>query len=293
MGSRRDEGAVIAAARMRLAWRQHLPLIAGIGLILCALLPVLLGRWFVTPEMAAIFGDVPNLPPSLKHPLGTQSEGRDLLAALMLGTPSTLAIGLIGGGVAVLLGGTLGLISGYRGGWIDTVIRTMVDVGMTVPPLAVLILIAVSIPKISVPVMGLIIAATAWISVTRVTRSQVLTLRERMFIKSAKLSGVGSFHIMALELAPNLIPLFAASFVNSVTTAILASVGLEVLGLGPRQSYTLGNTIYEAMYYTAMWRDMWWWWLPPILILILIFLGLFLLSNELDRIANPRLERGW
>jgi peptide/nickel transport system permease protein len=86
--------------------------------------------------------------------------------------------------------------------------------------------------------------------------------------------------------------MLAASFVNSVTTAILASIGLEVLGLGPRESYTLGNTIYEAMYYTAMWRNMWWWWLPPIIILILIFLGLFLLSKELDRIANPRLERG-
>jgi peptide/nickel transport system permease protein len=144
-----------------------------------------------------------------------------------------------------------------------------------------------------VPVMGLIIATTAWISVTRVMRSQVLTLRERLFIKTAKLSGVGSFGIMAFELAPNLMPLFAASFVNSVTTAILASIGLEVLGLGPRESYTLGSTIYEAMYYTAMWRDMWWWWLPPILVLILIFLGLFLVSNALDRIANPRLERGW
>jgi peptide/nickel transport system permease protein len=293
MRTRPDEGSVVAAARTRLLWRRHRSLLAGLGLILCALLPVLLGRWLVTPAMAAVFGDVPNLPPSIKHPLGTQSEGRDLLAALMLGTPATLAIGLIGGGVAVLVGGTLGLVSGYRGGWIDTLIRTIVDVGMTVPPLAVLILIAVSIPRVSVPVMGLIIAATAWISVTRVTRSQVLSLRERLFIKTAQLAGMGSFRLMAFELAPNLLPLLAASFVNSVTTAILASIGLEVLGLGPRQSYTLGNTIYEAMYYTAMWRDMWWWWLPPILILILIFLGLFLLSQALDRIANPRLERGW
>jgi peptide/nickel transport system permease protein len=273
-------------------WRRHPALLAGIGLIICALLPVLLGHFFVTSRMAAIFSDLPNLSPSLKHPLGTQSEGRDLLAALMLGTPATLAIGLIGGGVAVLFGGTLGLVSGYRGGWIDVLIRTVVDVGMTIPPLAVLILIAVSIPRISVEAMGLIIAATAWIGVTRVLRSQVLSLRERDFVKTAKLSGAGSLRIIALELAPNLIPMLAASFVNSVTTAILASIGLEVLGLGPRESYTLGNTIYEAMYYTAMWRNMWWWWLPPIIILILIFLGLFLLSKELDRIANPRLERG-
>lgn len=266
-------------------------LLAGIVLLACALLPVVLGRALVRPEMAGVFSDVPNLPPSLQHPLGTQSEGRDLLAELMLATPATLLIGLIGGGVAVLLGGLIGLLAGFRGGWIDAFIRVGVDAGITIPPLALLILVAASLPTISVPLMGLIIAATTWISVTRVIRAQVLTLRERAFIRTARLSGVGSLRIMLFELAPNLIPILAASFVNAVTTATLASIGLQVLGLGPRQAYTLGNTIYEALAYTAMFRNMWWWWLPPILILVLIFLGLFFLSTALDRWANPRLER--
>jgi peptide/nickel transport system permease protein len=128
---------------------------------------------------------------------------------------------------------------------------------------------------------------------TRIIRAQVLTLREREFVRIAKLSGVGDFGVIFFELVPNLIPFLAASFVNAVTTAILASIGLEVLGLGPRQSYTLGNTIYEAIYYTAMWRGMWWWWGPPIVILMCIFVGLFLISNVLDRIANPKLDRGF
>jgi peptide/nickel transport system permease protein len=152
---------------------------------------------------------------------------------------------------------------------------------------------AASFPVVSVAMMGLIIAATQWMSATRVIRSQVLTLREREFVRVAKLSGTSDFGIIAMELVPNLVPFLAASFVNAVTTAILASIGLEVLGLGPRQSYTLGNTIYEAMYYTAMWRGMWWWWGPPIVILVCIFLGLFLISNSLDRIANPKLDRGF
>lgn len=271
----------------------RLPILVGIGLMFLALTPVLIGRLFVSPEMAEVFSATPNLRPSLQHPLGTQSEGRDMLAIIMLGTPATFLIGLIGGGVAVMIGSLLGFTAGYFGGRIDAVIRTIVDIGLTIPPLAVLIMVAASYPISSIALMGLIVAATQWMWATRIIRSQVLTLREREFVRVAKLSGISDFGIIFFELLPNLIPFIAASFVNAVTTAILASIGLEVLGLGSRQSYTLGNTIYEATYYTAMWRGMWWWWGPPIIILICLFIGLFLISNVLDRIANPKLERGF
>lgn len=277
----------------RVSKHLSLPLILGILLIAIALAPVIFGRLWVSPQMAEVFGGIPNQRPNIEHPFGTQSEGRDLLAVIMLGTPATLAIGLIAGSVAVLIGGILGFSAGYFGGRVDGFIRTMVDVGLTIPPLAVLIMFASSFPVVSIGLMGLVIAATQWMSATRVIRSQVLTLREREFVRVAKLSGANDFNVIVTELVPNLVPFLAACFVNSVTTAILASIGLEVLGLGPRQSYTLGNTIYEAMYYTAMWRGMWWWWGPPIVILVCIFLGLFLISNALDRIANPRLDRGF
>ncbi len=263
----------------------------GSLLLILSLLPVLLGRIFVTGEMANVFGGIPNLPPGWTNPLGTQSEGRDILASLMLGTPATLLIGLMGGGVSTLAGIFLGFVSGYFGGRTDAVIRTVVDVGMTIPPLAILILISASFPSLSIAAMGLVIAATLWMSATRVIRAQVLTLRERDYVLVAKLSGVGDFRIIALELLPNLIPFLAAIFVNCVTTAIVSSIGLEVLGLGPKQSITLGNTIYEAIYYTAMWRGMWWWWLPPLLIMVFVFLGLFLIGSSLDQLANPRLRK--
>lgn len=266
-------------------------LVAGGALLLCALLPVVLGPWLVHPQMAAVFSAVPNLAPSLEHPLGTQSEGRDLLAELMLATPASLLIALIGGGIAALFGGVVGVVAGFCGGVLDALIRIVVDACITIPPLALLILIAAALPAVSVPTMGLILAATGWISVTRVVRSQVLTLRERTFVRTAQLAGAGPVRLMLLEIAPNLLPLWAASAVNAITSATLASIGLQVLGLGPRQAYTLGNTIYEALSYTAMFRNMWWWWLPPILTLVLIFLGLFLLSSAVDRWANPRLER--
>jgi peptide/nickel transport system permease protein len=265
-----------------------------IGLILLALVvvPGVLGQFITDPERYKILAGTPNMPPSSDHLLGTQSEGRDFLTVILLGTPNTLIIGLVGGGVAVVAGAILGMISGYYGGMVDGLIRNTVDVGLTIPVLAILIMIAASFPVVTPVMMGLVIALTSWMHPTRVIRSQILSLKEREFVKLIKLSGVGSLHIIFVELMPNLIPFLAANFVNSVSSAILASIGLEVLGLGSQQTPTLGNTIYFAITNSAMWRGLWWWWLSPIIILIVLFLGLFLVSTALDELSNPRLNRG-
>ena len=232
----------------------------------------------------------PDLPPSVVHILGTQSEGRDVFALLLKGTPGTLRMGLIGGLVGLIVGTCLGLVSGYVGGKVDTAIRLLVDVALTIPSLAILIMIAASAKKLSIDMMGIIVALTSWMQSTRVIRSQVLSLRERNFIQMAQLSGLGNFRIVFGEILPNLLPFVAAAFVDAVATAILASIGLEILGLGSQQNFTLGNTIYFAIYYSAMWRGLWWWWLPPVLILVSIFLSLFLLSVALDEYSSPRLR---
>jgi peptide/nickel transport system permease protein len=87
-----------------------------------------------------------------------------------------------------------------------------------------------------------------------------------------------------------LLPFLATSFVSAVAAAILASIGLEALGLGPQNQPTLGMTIYWALYYTSVMRGLVWWWLPPIIIIVLIFIGLYLIAAGLDQIANPRLR---
>jgi len=116
-------------------------------------------------------------------------------------------------------------------------------------------------------------------------------MREREFVPMAKLSGMNSLEIIVRELMPNLLPYLAASFVGAVGSAILASIGLEALGLGPQNEPTLGMTIYWALYYTSLLRGLWWWWAPPIIIIVLTFMGLFLIAAGLDEIANPRLRR--
>jgi peptide/nickel transport system permease protein len=264
--------------------------LAGVAVLLLALAPVFAGMFLSTPEMADVYAGMPAQPPGAEHLLGTQSEGRDMLALLMLATPATLTVGFLGGGIAVVIGLVLGFTSGYFGGRFDSVTSTITDIGLTIPPLAVLILIAATFPVVSVATMGLIVALTAWMIVTRVIRAQVLTISQREYIKVAKLSGMSDLEIIALEIFPNLIPFIASTFVNAVTSAILAAIGLEVLGLGPKNSYTLGRVIYDSIYYSAMSRGMWWWWVSPIAILMLVFCGLFLISIALDRFANPKSE---
>ena len=211
---------------------------------------------------------------------------------MVAGTPLTLQIGFIAGFLGVGMGTILGFVSAYYRGKIDTLIRSIVDIGLTVPGLLVLIIIAVSLKKtLTVHQMALIVAALAWLHPTRTIRAQVLSLRERGYVEVARLSGMNGPEIIVKELMPNLLPYLAATLVNAVSSAILASIGLEVLGLGPVDAPTLGMTLYWVNYNAALINGWWWWWLAPLLIILIVFLGLFFLTVGLDEIANPRLRR--
>jgi len=228
--------------------------------------------------------------PSWEHPLGTESNGRDMLAVLIVGAPRSLRVGLIAAGIGMLVGIFLGFSAGFMGGWVDNVIRTISDAVITIPSLAVLIVISAYVRSVSVENMALLLALFAWPGPTRLIRAQVLTMRERGYVQMARLSGASRFDIMFREMMPNLMPYLAASFTGNVSGAILAATGLEALGLGPTRIPTLGMTIFYAIRAAAILRGMWWWWGIPIAILVVIFSGLFLMTIGLDEIANPRLR---
>ena len=155
-----------------------------------------------------------------------------------------------------------------------------------------LIIIAVSVRgSLTVNQMAIVVASLAWLNPTRTIRAQVLTLRERGYVEVARLIGMSGPEIILREMMPNLLPYLAATLVNAVSAAILASIGLEVLGLGPLESPTLGMTLYWINFNAAIINGWWWWWIAPIVIILMVFLGLFFLTVGLDEIANPRLRR--
>lgn len=266
-------------------------LIPGILLLLLIALPGSLFRPCLNMQLTEFDSTRVNLAPCAEYLLGTQSEGKDIFTILLIGSWTTLKIGLIAGVIGIGLGTFLGSVAGYLGGKTDTFISTLVDIGLTIPPLAIMILIAASTSNISIAGMGVIVSITSWMQPTRIIRSQMLSLKERSYVQLAHISNVKNIEIIFKEIMPNLLPFLASTFVNAVSTAILASIGLEVLGLGPSNSLSLGNTIYFANYYSAMWRGIWWWWLPPIVVIVLIFVALFMISLALDELGNPKLKK--
>ena len=283
---------MVTLSQLSTGARRHPQLAAGLAIVFLVVAFGPVGSLFVDTDLARVGSAVADQSPSVDHPFGTDAAGRDLLAVMVSGTPLTLRIGFIAGAVGLGIGIVLGFIAGYFGGLVDTLIRGAADVMLTIPGLLFLVVLATSLhTEVTVNMMALVVASLAWMLPTRTIRAQVLSMRERAYVEVARLSGMSDPEIIVRELLPNLLPYLAASFVSAVGAAVLASIGLEALGLGPQNEPTLGMTIYWALYYTSLLRGVWWWWAPPIAMIVLIFVGLFLVSMGLDRIANPRLWR--
>ena len=273
---------------LRLLGKEPL-LTAGVGLLVLITLFALLGPFVVNVDLAQIGAAMPRQRPSAQYLLGTDVQGRDILATLVLATPQTLKIGFFAGVMGLGLGTTLGLLAGYFRGWTDTVIRTIADVVMTIPGIAVLVLVATNVRSMTVALMAVIVAGLAWMYPTRTIRAQTLSMRERPYVDIARLNGVGGMQLVFTEIFPNLLPYIAASFVTAVSSAMLATIGLEALGLGPQNELTLGMMIFWAQYYGAILRNLWWW-VPPVAMMALIFIGLLMTSTGMDRLVNRRLR---
>jgi len=292
----------------------------GLGILAVLLLFSYAGRIVVNPEDARALATKPDLPPALdrealaqvgemetfgeklaqfrlgiRNLFGTDTQGKGLLASIVFGTGLTLQIGATAGVVGIGVGTLLGFISGYYAGSVlDSIVTSIVDVVLTMPSFLVLVLIASSIAdpeKMTVSQMGLIVSITAWAYPTRAIRAQVLSMRERPFVMMAKLSGMSSSEIILKELMPNLLPYLVMSLTTSVYGGVMASLGLQGLGIGDRRQPYLGMTIFWLNYYSAFLRGMWWWILEPVAIIVLILTSLTLISFGLDEVANPRVRR--
>ena len=265
-----------------------------VGLVMLLILAVFLivGRMMVDPEAYRPISEAPLQAPSRELPFGSDRQGRNMFAVAVIGTPQTLEIGLMAGFIGVGFGAALAFVAAYYGGKVDNLIKGLVDTGLTIPGLMILITVAMNVRGgLNVTQMALVVASLAWLYPTRTIRAQLLTLRERGYIQIAQMSGMSGPEIIVREMLPNLLPYLVAALVNSTSAAILASIGLEVLGLGPFEAPTIGMTLYWVNYNAAIINGWWWWWVPPIVVIGVVFIGLFLVAIGLDEVANPRLRR--
>jgi peptide/nickel transport system permease protein len=266
----------------------------GIGCLVLLLGFTLIGRLFIDRNLAYKMTVDRNIAPGEKYPFGTDAQGRNLLAIMVYGSGMTLEIGAIAGLIGLGTGILLGFVSGYfGGGMLDMIITGIVDIFLTIPGFLILILVATTFKNLTLtpPTMGLIVGFVSWPGPARSIRAQVLSMRERPFIMMAKLSGMGSFEIIMKELVPNLLPFLVMSLSQSVYGGVMASLGLEALGIGSRREPTMGMTFFYVNYYSAFIIGDWWWIFEPVIVIILTLVSLVLMSIGLDEIANPRARR--
>lgn len=257
---------------------------AGIsGIIICSLfaLVAIVGPWLpFLPDPAKQSLPDKLTPPvgwggNWAHPLGTDQLGRDILARLIDGARISLLVGLAAVVIAALLGTALGLIAGYVGGRIDTLIISAADVQMAFPGvLAGLILVAAFGPSVWLVIF--VIAISSWMVFTRVGRSLVLTLKTSLFVEASELSGASSRRVMWRHLLPNLVSSLITLCVLELAAAILSESAFAFLGFGvqpPRSSW--GLMIQQGRNYIT---DGWWIVTFAGLAISIVVLGVNLLS---------------
>jgi peptide/nickel transport system permease protein len=224
--------------------------------------------------------------------LGTDNFGHSVFTNLMFGTRTSLFVGLMAGTFATIVGSVIGLIAGYKGGWLENLLMGLTNVVIAIPAIVILILLSVALNSRSIFVMSIVIAVTSWTWVARAVAAQASSLRAREHLDVARLSGASTFSIVLIDVLPYVFSYIAMAFVLQVSGAILAEAGLALIGLGPSNSVSLGIMLNWAIVGESVRTGAWWAFVPPTLLLTFIAFFLLMLQSSLDEVFNPRLRRG-
>lgn len=227
------------------------------------------------------------IPGQLHGPLGTDHLGADLWSQFVYGTRTSLMIGFIVAGMAVLLGTFVGVVAGYIGRWVDELLMRIVDVLIAVPFLPILIVVVAIVGK-NIWTLIALVAVFSWMGIARLVRSQALTLRERAFVEAARAAGASPTYIMKTHILPNVLGLVFASLVLLVPGAIVTEATLSFLGFGDPRVPTWGRMLQNARGFGAFGELAWWWILPPGLALTILAMAFVFMGNTLDDMLNRR-----
>lgn len=230
-----------------------------------------------------------DLPPSWQNLLGTNSMGQDIFWKATLAIRNSLVLGLVAAAISRGIAILVGLIAGYRGGFVDRVLMTINDSFVIIPIFPLLILVSSILrSQINIGMLGVMLGLFGWQWDARLFRSMILSLREREFTHTAILSGMRAIRIVFKEHLPFVIPLVMAASLNNILWAIGMEVTLAVLGLSSLEMATLGTMIYWSLQYQAMFLGWWNWILTPVLICIFLILALYMLSVSISEYLDPR-----
>jgi len=220
--------------------------------------------------------------------LGTDQYGRDIFSQLIHGSRVSLFVGLLSAVLSVVIGLGIGLLAGYLGGISDEILMRTTDALLVLPGLP-LLLVLIAVLGSSMFNLIILIGVLGWMGFARVVRSQVLSLRERPFIESARAVGAGKFYIVINHILPNVVSLIYVTLASSVPGAILAEAALSWLGLYDPSVMSWGRMLHDVQAQPRGF-EMLYWMLPPGLCIAVVSISFILLGYALDEILNPRLR---
>ncbi|WP_299860411.1 ABC transporter permease [uncultured Roseobacter sp.] len=266
-------------------FRSHKSAVVGGVLVVFFILMALAAPLLPIPDPAATDWSAVRKAPSWAHWMGTDEIGRDVMSRLIWGAQASLAAGVVSVGIAVLFGVPLGILAGYFGGWTDAVISRCTEALLAVPFLILAIALAAFLgPSLTNAMIAIGISATPIF--IRLTRGQVLNIRQEDYVESARAVGLPTPKILSRYILPNVLPPILVQATLTIATAIIAEASLSFLGLGqqpPAPSW--GSMLNTAKNFLnqAPWMAMW-----PGLSIFFVVLGFNLLGDGLRDALDPR-----
>lgn len=235
--------------------------------------------------------------PSAEHWLGTDSIGRDVLLRIMEAGQISLLVGLVATAVIVLVGATLGAISGFYGGWVDTIIMRIADVFYAVPTLPILITLGSIFSQLKVPpqtriyYVMFIIGILAWMGLARLVRSQILSLKEQEFMLANEVLGIRDRRKIFRHLLPNTVPIIIVLATLGVAGSILTESALSFLGLGVQPPTPSWGHMLSVANNLIDFQKRPWLWIPPGLCILITVVAVNFIGDALRDAFDPKQKR--
>jgi peptide/nickel transport system permease protein len=272
--------------------------IGRIGLFLLALFALMAVLSYIPPLIDPMYhpmtGVDPEIsratPPSLVHPLGTDNIGRDLLSQLLTGARIAFMVGISAAFMSIFFGTLIGMTAGYAGRFTDSALMRLADIIMVMPTLLVVLLMASFFGQLDIWIIVLLIALFRWPGVSRVIRSQTLTLKERPFIDMARVAGASHLRIVFRHILPNVLPMAFLYMTFRVTSAIIVEAALAFLGFGDPNTVSWGMMLQWVWKTGHMFQSPYWL-LPPGICISLITLSFYMIGRAMEEILDPRLRK--
>jgi peptide/nickel transport system permease protein len=228
-------------------------------------------------------------PPSALHLLGCDDGGIDMLSALMQGGRISLVVGFAATLVAMIIGGGIGVVSGYFGRWIDVSLMRVTDYLIVIPDLVFMTVIA-AVWGASLFHVIMVIGILEWTATARIIRAQVMSLRERVYVKRTRALGASNARIIWRHILPQVGPLLIANTVLTIAIAIYLETALAFLGLEDPTVTTWGTILEHAFNREAISSGAWWAIVPAGFVIAALIVGCFLFGQAIEDALNPRLK---